>query len=91
MQGKLLDLDRQKHTIEVKKRVMPDRDYSYDETQIHNTEKRLGANICSFYLERKMKYPMRLKSVSDISITPLVRQGKGRILNVYMKSILDLI
>ena len=55
---------------------MPERDYSYDETQISNTEKRLGANIASFYLERKMKYPMRLKSVSDISTTPLVRKAR---------------
>ncbi|KAK7505663.1 hypothetical protein BaRGS_00002934 [Batillaria attramentaria] len=68
---KLLDLDRQKHTIEVKKRVMPERDYSYDQQQISNTEKRLGANIASFYLERKMRHPMRLKSVSDISMTPM--------------------
>ena len=76
LQVKLLDLDRQKHKIEVKKRVMPERDYSYDETQISNTEKRLGANIASFYLERKMKFPMRLKSVSDISTTPLVRKAR---------------
>ncbi|KAK7114608.1 hypothetical protein V1264_000644 [Littorina saxatilis] len=62
---KLLDLDRQKHRIEVKKRVMPERDYSFEETQITNTEKRLGANIASFYLERRMKYPMRLKSVTE--------------------------
>jgi hypothetical protein len=73
---KLLDLDRQRHTIEVKKRVMPTRDYSYDETQLTNTEKRLGANICSFYLERRMKYPMRLKSVSDISMSPMVRKAR---------------
>ncbi|XP_076470045.1 uncharacterized protein LOC143300329 [Babylonia areolata] len=73
---KLLDLDRQKHRIEMKKRVMPERDYSYEEGQISNTEKRLGANIASFYLERRMKFPMRLKSVSDISTTPLVQKAR---------------
>ncbi|XP_076448869.1 uncharacterized protein LOC143285457 isoform X2 [Babylonia areolata] len=73
---KLLDLDRQKHKIEVKKRILPERDYSYDEMQISNTEKRLGANIASFYLERKLKYPTRLKAGSDTSITPAVRQAR---------------
>ena len=76
VQVKLLDLDRQKHRVEVKKRILPERDYSYDEMQISNTEKRLGANIASFYLQRKMRYPTRLRSVSDISTTPLVRQAR---------------
>lgn len=55
---------------------MPERDYSYDEMQISNTEKRLGANIASFYLERKMKYRMRLKAGSDMIVTPIVRKAR---------------
>ncbi|KAL8620401.1 hypothetical protein ACOMHN_058735 [Nucella lapillus] len=73
---KLLDLDRQKHKIEMKKRILPDRDYAYEEGQISCTERRLGANIASFYLERKMKYPTRFKSVSDISTSPMVQKAR---------------
>ena len=58
---KLLDLDRQRHQVEVKKRIEPDKDFSYDDGQITNTEKRLGANIASFYLEKRLKYPVRLR------------------------------
>ncbi|KAL8581164.1 hypothetical protein ACOMHN_033611 [Nucella lapillus] len=73
---KLMDLDRQKHKIEVRKRILPERDYSYDEMQISNSERRLGANIASFYLERRLRYPPRLKAGSDIAVTPTVRQAR---------------
>ncbi|XP_005101309.1 uncharacterized protein LOC101862118 isoform X2 [Aplysia californica] len=73
---KLLDLDRQRHQVEVKKRLDPEKDFTYDDGQIVNIERRLGANIASFYLDKKLKYPMRLRSVSDISVTPTVRKAR---------------
>ncbi|RUS92185.1 hypothetical protein EGW08_000038, partial [Elysia chlorotica] len=75
-QVKLLDLDKQRHQVEIKRRVEPDKDHSYDEAQVSNTEKRLGANIASFYLEKRLKYPVRIRSVSDISLTPTVQRAR---------------
>ncbi|GFR82120.1 hypothetical protein ElyMa_004090000 [Elysia marginata] len=75
-QVKLLDLDKQRHQVEIKRRVEPDKDHSYDEAQVCNTEKRLGANIASFYLEKRLKYPVRIRSVSDISLTPTIQRAR---------------
>ncbi|GFO24034.1 hypothetical protein PoB_005053900 [Plakobranchus ocellatus] len=74
---KLLDLDKQRHQVEIKRRVEPDKDHSYDEVQVSNTEKRLGANIASFYLDKRLKYPVRIRSVSDISLTPTVQKARA--------------
>ncbi|XP_025114558.1 uncharacterized protein LOC112576403 isoform X3 [Pomacea canaliculata] len=73
---KLLDLDKQRHVMETKKRLMPERDYSYEELQLSNTERRLGANITSFYLQRRMRFPPRLKAGSVIGLTPTVRRAR---------------
>ncbi|KAK0062574.1 hypothetical protein Bpfe_007779 [Biomphalaria pfeifferi] len=73
---KLFNLDRQRHHVEVKKRLQPDRDYSYDDTVVLNMERRLGANIASGYLDKKLKYPIRLRSINDIRVTPVVKKAR---------------
>ncbi|XP_046359893.2 uncharacterized protein LOC124137574 isoform X2 [Haliotis rufescens] len=74
---KLLDLNRRKNEIEMRKRIEPRRDFTYDDTQLTKTERRLGANIESHYLDRKLRYPVRAKAVSDIAITPAVARARS--------------
>ncbi|XP_046576854.1 uncharacterized protein LOC124284783 [Haliotis rubra] len=74
---KLLDLNRRKNEIEMRKRIEPCRDFTYDDTQLTKTERRLGANIESHYLDRKLRYPVRAKAVSDIAITPAVARARS--------------
>ncbi|XP_041375317.1 uncharacterized protein LOC121388145 isoform X2 [Gigantopelta aegis] len=73
---KVLELNKRKHEVEFKKRLEPDRDFSYDETQLSKTEKRLGVNIESFYLNKKLRYPVREKVSSDLIITPMVARAR---------------
>ncbi|CAL1530668.1 unnamed protein product [Lymnaea stagnalis] len=89
LEVKLLDLDRQRHHVEIKKRLQPDRDYSYDDTHILNTERRLGANIASAYLDKNLRYPMRLRSVSDIRVTPTIRKARACLRNQNLQKSLE--
>ncbi|KAK6191850.1 hypothetical protein SNE40_003436 [Patella caerulea] len=73
---KLLELDRRKHDIEIRKRVEPNRSYDYDDSQIDSSSRRLGANITTPYLEKRLVYPVRLRSVTDLSVTPLVAKAR---------------
>ncbi|XP_050410804.1 uncharacterized protein LOC126825263 [Patella vulgata] len=73
---KLLELDRRKHDIETRKRIEPNRSYDYDDSQIDSSSQRLGANITTSYLEKRLVYPVRLRSVTDLSVTPLVAKAR---------------
>ncbi|KAH9504964.1 hypothetical protein Btru_061175 [Bulinus truncatus] len=86
---KLFNLDRQRHLVEVKKRLRPEKDYSYDETQVLNMERRLGANIASGYLDKKLKYPIRLRSINDIKATPVIQKARECLQQHVMQRTID--
>ena len=73
---KLLELNKRKYEVEFKKRLEPDRDFSYDENMLSKTEKRLGVNIESYYLDKKLRYPVREKMSRDLIITPIVAKAR---------------
>ncbi|XP_059169742.1 uncharacterized protein LOC131951370 isoform X2 [Physella acuta] len=89
LEVKLLDLDRHRNHVEVKKRTQPDKDYSYDDTLVSKMENRLGANIASMYLDKKLTYPMRLRSVNDIKVTPVIQKARASLKSYRLQKSLD--
>ncbi|KAL3859971.1 hypothetical protein ACJMK2_010149 [Sinanodonta woodiana] len=74
---KLLDIDKRRHGLELQQRMDPNKDLTYDENQIENTEKRLGVSKeDSFYLDKKLTYPLRTQPGHERVITPFVRKAR---------------
>ncbi|KAK3581113.1 hypothetical protein CHS0354_033906 [Potamilus streckersoni] len=74
---KLLEIDKRKHGLELQQRMNPNKDLTYDENQIENTEKRLGVTKeDSFYLDKKLTYPLRNQPGHERVVTPFVQKAR---------------
>ena len=74
---KLMDIKKRRNTLEIQKRIQPQKDFSYDTRQISNTEKRLG--VCteeSHYLYKKQKFPLRGNIVRDHNAKPIIKTAR---------------
>ncbi|KAJ8302941.1 hypothetical protein KUTeg_019337 [Tegillarca granosa] len=72
---KLFDIHKRKNELVTKKRVEPERDFTYDATQINNSEKRLGVMSDCYYLEKKQGYKLRDKAKKDLD-TPMAKKAQ---------------
>lgn len=69
---KLMDIDRRKNELTLKKRIQPRNDFSYDSNQIWNSEKRLGIQTESFYTQKAVNYPLRSRMKRDHTATGFI-------------------
>ncbi|BFZ12850.1 hypothetical protein BsWGS_15889 [Bradybaena similaris] len=58
-EAKLLDVDRLRREVEVRKRLAPDKDYSQEDQLLENAVRRLDTGLSSCYLDKGMKHPTR--------------------------------
>ena len=56
---KVLNMEKQKADLEVKKRYFPGHDFQQDETQLQTSMRRLILQCNQFYLNKKQRYPIR--------------------------------
>ena len=76
-QVKIMDIDRRKNDLALKKRINPKKDFSYDNRQISTSAKRLGiTSEESFYLDRKLQYPLRGNILKDHDAKPLIKKAR---------------
>ncbi|XP_045192496.1 uncharacterized protein LOC123548917 isoform X2 [Mercenaria mercenaria] len=76
-QVKVMDIDKRKNDIVLQKRLSPKKDFSYDNRQISNSAKRLGiTSEESFYLDRKLQYPLRGNILKDHNAKPLIKKAR---------------
>ncbi|ESO90588.1 hypothetical protein LOTGIDRAFT_175814 [Lottia gigantea] len=73
---KLLELDKRKHDIELRKRIEPQADYNYDDSQIISSSRRLCADIDTPYLEKRLKHPVRQRGIDNTALTPVVAKAR---------------
>ncbi|XP_060597492.1 uncharacterized protein LOC132751338 isoform X2 [Ruditapes philippinarum] len=76
-QVKIMDIDRRKNDLALQKRINPKKDFSYDNRQISTSAKRLGiTSEESFYLDRKLQYPLRGNILKDHNAKPLIKKAR---------------
>lgn len=76
-QVKVMDIDKRKNDLAMQKRINPRKDFSYDKRQIQNTAKRLGmTSEESFYLDKKLQYPLRGNILKDHNAKPLIKKAR---------------
>ena len=76
-QVKVMDINKRKNDLAMQKRIRPRKDFSYDSRQIDNSSKRLGmSSEGSFYLEKKLKFPLRGTIVKDHDQKPIIKRAR---------------
>lgn len=76
-QVKVMDLNKRKFELDMQKRMMPKKDFSYDSRQIANSAKRLGiSSENSFYLNKKLSHPLRGNIVKDHDQKPIIKRAR---------------
>ncbi|CAG5116478.1 unnamed protein product, partial [Candidula unifasciata] len=58
---RLLQLDRQRQALEVKKRLHPDAHLKYEDIRLCNRERHLGLSTAPCYLDKRQQFPVRLR------------------------------
>lgn len=76
-QVKVMDLNKRKFELDLQKRMLPKKDFSYDNRQIANSAKRLGiSSENSFYLNKKLHYPLRGNIAKDHDQKPIIKKAR---------------
>lgn len=76
-QVKVMDIDKRKNDLAMQRRIDPKKDFSFDNRQIQNSAKRLGiTSEESFYLDKKLQYPLRGNILRDHNAKPLIKKAK---------------
>lgn len=76
---KVFDINKRKIDLETKQRFQPEKDFTYDATQINNSEKRLGIVQECYYLEKNQKFPLRGRTLNDLDSAPLVSKARNKL------------
>ncbi|XP_021372275.1 uncharacterized protein LOC110462583 isoform X2 [Mizuhopecten yessoensis] len=76
---KVFDINKRKIDLETKQRIQPEKDFTYDATQINNSEKRLGIMQDAYYLDKQQKFPLRGRTLNDLDSAPLVSKARNKL------------
>ncbi|XP_033754659.1 uncharacterized protein LOC117337671 isoform X2 [Pecten maximus] len=76
---KVFDINKRKIDLETKQRIQPEKDFTYDSTQINNSEKRLGIMQDCYYLDKQQKFPLRGRTLNDLDSAPLVSKARNKL------------
>ncbi|XP_069112578.1 uncharacterized protein [Argopecten irradians] len=76
---KVFDINKRKIDLETKQRIQPQKDFTYDATQINNSEKRLGIMQDCYYLDKQQKFPLRGRTLNDLDSAPLVSKARNKL------------
>ncbi|XP_060074525.1 uncharacterized protein LOC132554236 [Ylistrum balloti] len=76
---KVFDINKRKIDLETKQRIQPEKDFTYDATQINNSEKRLGIMQDCYYLDKQQKFPLRGRTLNDLDSAPLVSKARNKL------------
>ncbi|XP_052229268.1 uncharacterized protein LOC127843619 isoform X2 [Dreissena polymorpha] len=76
-QVKVMDINKRQNDLLMQQRITPKKDFSYDNRQIQSSSKRLGmSSEGSFYLEKKLKYPLRGTIKKDHNKKPIIQKAR---------------
>ena len=81
-QVKVMDIHKRKNDLAMQQRLLPSKDFSYDHHQISISAKRLGVSSEeSFYLNKKLQYPLRGNITRDHNSKPFIRKARQAMAN----------
>ncbi|WAR12266.1 hypothetical protein MAR_026446 [Mya arenaria] len=76
-QVKVMDINKRQNELAMQQRILPKKDFTFDSRQIENSSKRLGiSSEGSFYLEKKLKYPIRSTIAKDHDQKPFIKKAR---------------
>ncbi|XP_052229269.1 uncharacterized protein LOC127843620 [Dreissena polymorpha] len=76
-QVKVMEINKRENDLVMQQRITPKKDFSYDKRQIKSASKRIGmSSEGSFYLEKKLKYPLRGTIIKDHNRKPIIQKAR---------------